>query len=332
MVISPLMALLIAAAAASLVALAEWIHTRRIKRVSALAFGPTNTPAAWTRVVIPARVMAAGCATWGLIMLLVLDPQVQQNETVREASKHLLIALDASPSMYLKDAGPDSEKVSRAVWAGKVVQGVLDRLDPSTTRISLVAFYTDAYPLFRETFDKEVITNALDGLPLYSAFQPGATKLQEGVQKSLELAKSWMPGTATLLVVSDGDTMTSSQRPRLPASIADTIVIGVGDPHRTMQVAGHASRQDTTSLKQLAARLGGEYHQGNEKHLSSELLDGLTMIQPRLGEASTLRDLAIMLTVWGASVLAIIGPLLSLAGQTRSWRNARGVSWTGGAA
>ena len=116
MVISPLMVLLIAIAAAVLVAVAEWMHARRIQRVASLAFGPGNQPAAWTRIAMPARVVAAGCATWGLIMLLILDPQVQQNETVREASKHLLIALDASPSMYLKDAGPDAEKVSRAVW------------------------------------------------------------------------------------------------------------------------------------------------------------------------------------------------------------------------
>ncbi|MCH2133766.1 MAG: VWA domain-containing protein [Phycisphaerales bacterium] len=323
MVISPLLALLIALAVAAVVAFAEWVHLRRISRVSRLAFGPGSRPAAWTAIAAPVRVIAAACVTWGLIMLCVLDPQVKTDEATREASKHLLIALDASPSMYLEDAGPDNTKVSRAVWAGKLVQGVLDRLDPATTRISLVAFYTDAYPIFRETFDKEVIRNALDGLPLYSAFKPGPTRLQEGVVAALDVAKPWMPGSATLLVVSDGDTLNSGERPRLPASIADTIVLGVGDPHRSMTVAGHASRQDTTSLKQLATRLGGTFHQGNEHHIPSSLLDELTMIRPRLGEDASLRDLAIILSIVGAAALALLGPALSLAGQPRSWIQAR---------
>ncbi|MDG2424328.1 MAG: VWA domain-containing protein [Phycisphaerales bacterium] len=332
MVISPMLALLIAIVVAALVAVAQWLHGRRISRVSTLAFGPGGRPAAWTSATTPLIVIAAGCVTWGLIILAVIDPRIRTDEAIREASKHLLIAFDASPSMYLEDAGPDIDKMSRASWAGEVMQGVLDRLDPATTRISLVAFYTDAYPIFRETFDKEVIRNALDGLPLYTAFKPGPTRLQEGVIKALDVAKPWMPGSATLVVISDGDTLGSSNRPHLPASIADTIVIGVGDPYRTTAVAGHASRQDTASLKQLAARLGGTFHQGNELHLPSALLDDLTMIQPRLGDEGSLRQIAIILLVCGAAILALIGPVLSLLGQPRTWMNARRLPAAGGVA
>ncbi|MCP4938152.1 MAG: VWA domain-containing protein, partial [Phycisphaeraceae bacterium] len=237
----------------------------------------------------------------------------------REASRHLLIALDVSPSMQLVDAGPDAEKESRAIRAGRIVQGVLDRLDASTTRVSLVAFYTDALPVLTETFDKEVVRNALDGLPMSTAFESGATKITEGVTKSLETARSWMPGTATLLVVSDGDELTSTAVPALPASIADVLVVGVGDPQQTMSVGGHASRQDTVSLKQLAARLGGVYHQGNTRHPPSRLLEDLTMIEPRLSDADGLRELAIYSSVAGVAALALLGPLLSIAGRPRSW-------------
>ncbi|MEE2907241.1 MAG: hypothetical protein VX527_05340, partial [Planctomycetota bacterium] len=97
-------------------------------------------------------------------------------------------------------------------------------------------------------------------------------------------------------------------------------------------VAGHASRQDTASLKQLAARLGGTFHQGNELHLPSALLDDLTMIQPRLGDEGSLRQIAIILLVCGSAVLALIGPALSLLGQPRTWMNARRLPVTGGAA
>lgn len=319
MVITPIVALWIAIAVAVLVLLAEILHHRRIRRVAHLAFGPDGRPAAWTSIASPLRVFAAAAATWGLLVLASADPAVREETPTREASRHLLIALDVSPSMQLVDAGPDAEKESRAIRAGRIVQGVLDRLDASTTRVSLVAFYTDALPVLTETFDKEVVRNALDGLPMSTAFESGATKITEGVTKSLETARSWMPGTATLLVVSDGDELTSTAIPALPASIADVLVVGVGDPQQTMSVGGHASRQDTVSLKQLAARLGGIYHQGNTRHPPSRLLEDLTMIEPRLSDGDGLRELAIHASVAGVAALALLGPLLSIVGRPRSW-------------
>ncbi|MAD20359.1 MAG: hypothetical protein CMJ52_09365 [Planctomycetaceae bacterium] len=319
MVITPLVALWIAILVGAVVVAAESLHHRRIRRVAYLAFGPRGRPAAWTSIASPLRVIAAAAATWGLLVLASADPTVREETPAREASRHLLIALDVSPSMQLVDAGSEAEKESRAIRAGRIVQGVLDRLDASTTRVSLVAFYTDALPVLTETFDKEVVRNALDGLPMSTAFESGATRITEGVVKALETARPWMPGTATLLVVSDGDELTSTSVPRLPASIADVLVIGVGDPQQTMSVGGHASRQDTVSLKQLSARLGGVYHQGNTQHPPSGLLEDLSMIEPRLSDEDGLRELAIVCAVAGVATLALIGPLLSIAGRPRSW-------------
>ncbi|MCH2136580.1 MAG: hypothetical protein MK101_08360 [Phycisphaerales bacterium] len=314
---SPTTALVIAVAAGLLVAITEWLHQRRTSRVARLAFGRRGSPAAWTAIALPLRSVAMAAMVWGMLMLATLDPKVDDDVTPLAASKHLLIAFDVSPSMHIEDAGPEESDQSRTVWAGKLVQGILDRLDPSTTRVSMLAFYTSSLPLFQETFDKEVIANALDGLPLYAAFEPGPTRLQEGVAAALDMARTWMPGTATLLVVSDGDTLTGAAPPRLPASIADVLVVGVGDPNRPQTVGGHASRQDSTSLKQLATRLGGLYHQGNTKHLPSDVLDGLTMIQPRLASATGLRELALLTSICGAAALALIGPALALAGMPR---------------
>lgn len=323
MVITPLVVIGIALAVGVVVVIGEWMHAGRMRRVGRLAFGEGGKPRRWVTIVPLLRVCAAIAVTWGLLILMSLDPRVQEVEPSRGASRHLLIALDVSPSMLLEDSGPEKEKVRRAVWAGEVVQGVLDRLDMSTTRITLVAFYTDAIPVLSETFDKVVVANALDGLQMYTAFEPGATQLQEGIEKALDLAKAWMPDSATLLVVSDGDSITAPPPARIPASIADTIVVGVGDPYRGSVVAGHNSKQDVVSLKQLATRLGGTFHQGNSKHLPSHILDGLTMIEPRVGESTGLRELALLATAMGAVVLALIGPALSLAGRPRTYAASR---------
>ncbi|MGE3109972.1 MAG: VWA domain-containing protein [Phycisphaerales bacterium] len=312
---------LIALGVLGVVSLGEWLHARRVARVARLAFGASARPALWVFAVPLARPIAAAIATWGLLFLATFDPVEIDKKPNPIASKHLLICLDASPSMQVKDAGPDREKVSRASWAGKIAQGILDRLDMESTRITIVAFYTEALPVVQETFDKEVVRNALDGLPMYVAFQPGATNIQEGVTKAMEYARRWPEQSATLLVISDGDAIKSAPPNYIPASIADTIVIGVGDPVKPSIVGGHSSRQDSMSLKQLAARLRGYYHEGNTKHLPSDVLDKLTMIKPRIGDRYGQRDLAILCTIIGCATLALVGPAMSILG--RSWTFSR---------
>lgn len=318
---SMLLASSIALAVVLVAAFAEWVHARRIARVRHLAFGRAGRPPAWARIAPPLRIAGAGAAAWGFVVLAQFDPVEVDADPAGDASRHLLICLDVSPSMQVKDAGPEIEKLSRAAWAGRIVQGVLDRMDMTETRISVVGFYTDALPLVTETTDKEVIRNALDGLPMYVAFEPGPTDIAKGLMKTFEIAKPWARDSTMLLIVSDGDA-SATVPPPVPSSIADVIVIGVGDPVKSTVVGGHSSRQDSASLKQIAVRLGGFYHQGNTRHLPSAVLDGLTMIAPRGRGALSVRDLALLAVAFGCSSLAFTGPLLMLFGTPRAsaWR------------
>lgn len=306
--------LIIALAVLVTVAFGEWMHRRRTARVSRLAFGIANRPALWTHCVPVVRPIAAALATWGLLFLATFDPVEIDLTPAKVASSHLLVLLDVSPSMQLKDAGAESEKISRAKRAGDVVQGILDRLDMQTTRITIVAFYTDAIAIVQDTFDKEVIRNALDGLPMYVGFEGGPTNLQRGLTVAFDIARLWPADSSTLLIVTDGD-VAASLPAALPSSIADTIVIGLGDPLKGMMVSGHNSRQDSMGLWQLAARLGGQFHDGNRKHLPSEVVQSLAMIAPRVGGLFSARDLALLSTAIGCSILALASPMLTLFGR-----------------
>lgn len=310
--------IIIAFAVLVIVGIAEWLHARRVARVARLAFGPSGRASRWTIVVAPSRTIAAALATWGLMFLVTYDPIEIDRKPAKIASNHLLVLLDVSPSMQLKDSGAEAQGISRAKRAGEVVQAVLDRLDMENTRISIVAFYTDALAIVQDTFDKEVIRNALDGLPMYTAFEPGPTDLKKGLVKAFEIARLWPADSATLLIVTDGDVATGIPSV-IPSSIADTIVVGLGDPVKSSDVNGHASRQDTMGLRQLATRLGGFYHDGNRKHLPSEVVNSLTMIAPRVGGNWSVRDLALLAVGIGCSTLAFIGPLLTFFGRPRSF-------------
>ncbi len=310
--------IIIAFAVLVIVGIAEWLHARRVARVARLAFGPSGRASNWTIVVAPSRTIAAALATWGLMFLVTYDPIEIDRKPAKIASNHLLVLLDVSPSMQLKDSGAEAQGISRAKRAGEVVQAVLDRLDMENTRISIVAFYTDALAIVQDTFDKEVIRNALDGLPMYTAFESGPTDLKKGLVKAFEIARLWPADSATLLIVTDGDVATGIPSV-IPSSIADTIVIGLGDPVKSTNVNGHASRQDTMGLRQLATRLGGFYHDGNRKHLPSDVVNSLTMIAPRVGGNWSVRDLALLAVGIGCSTLAFIGPLLTFFGRPRSF-------------
>ena len=302
--------LLVALAAAAIVALAEWRHAARVRRVARLAFGPGGQPAAWARLAPAIRVAGALLATFGAMVLLRFDPIETEFEPNPRAARQLLVVLDVSPSMNLSDAGPGNEKRMRGVWAGEVLRGILDRLDMQDTRVSLIACYTKAVPMLRDSSDKELVANLMDGLPLYTAFTAGETDLQSGIDAAYEMAKGWARRSTTLVVVTDGDLSSPLSPGPRPASIADAIVIGVGDPNRATQIAGHASRQDQWVLKSLAAKLGAHYHEGNTRHLPSEVLESLASIAPRISDAIGVRELGLVSLATGSAMLGLIGPLL----------------------
>jgi len=104
--------------------------------------------------------------------------------------------------------------------------------------------------------------------------------------------------------------------PRPPASIDKTVVIGVGDPVTGKFIDGRQSRQDVSTLRQIAARLGGTFHNGNEKHLASSLISELTQLKEEPGILKlTLREYALLACAVGSALLAILPLLLHRFGS-----------------
>ena len=315
------LALLFGLCAGGLTLLAEWLHARRLKRARYLAFGPEGRPKVWVASVPFLRVFAAASLAFALVILFEFRAQSDQEiDPDKEPSKHLVIALDVSPSMYLEDAGSDGRS-SRWARARDLLTAVMQRLDMEQTRVSVMAFYTEAKPVVIRSFDMGVVLNVLDGLPLEHAFEVGKTQLQAGVQAAIDLTRGWPPGSTTLIVVSDGDAVGGAAMPRRTPAIADVLVLGVGDPYRGAEVAGRTSRQDHESLQRLAVRLEGSYHDGNVLHLPSDIVHALTASLPQVTTPSELRNIALALVGFSTSLLALIPWLLSLGGGSRSSRS-----------
>jgi Ca-activated chloride channel family protein len=308
--------LLITAAAMAALALAEWLHARRLQRVAYLAFGPAAAPRSWTQLTPFLRVLAVGAITWGLIELLSIGASPLEALTSKDPRTlhHLVIALDVSPSMHLLDAG-GRENLSRGDRAREVLRSILSRLDTRRTRVSIIAFYTEAKPVVVDTFDAEVIANILADLPLEHAFSAGPTDLYSCVREAATLAKDWREGSATLLVVSDGDTLPTTEIPVLPRAYSSVLTLGVGSATRGMFIDGHTSRQDSQALERLALRLRGRYFNVNSRHLpTGEVMATVSALPPDDKPGIDRRQLAVALVASGSAVLAVLPLLLALAG------------------
>jgi len=313
---------LTALAALALTALAEWLHARRVRRVAALAFGPGGAPREWVGIVPIARTVAVALLTWGLVTLFLLDPKILRPEKRPEGGyRHLIILLDVSPSMQLSDAGPGGQQ-TRAKRAAEILMSIMNRIALEQCRVSVVAFYNGAKPVVIDTSDPEVVRNILNDLPLDQAFPVGKTRILDGIKEACDLAKDWRAGSTTLIIASDGDSVPDSGMPALPPSIAQVLVIGVGDARLGKFIDGHQSRQDSSTLRQVATRLRGTYHDGNEKHLPSPQLSALSAALPMREEKQTgRRELAIAATAVGGTLLALLPVALALVGS--GWRAGR---------
>jgi Ca-activated chloride channel family protein len=250
---------------------------------------------------------------------LFVPPKIHKSDEIPpEEWRHLLLVHDVSPSMLLKDAGPNAD-MSRAARAKELVDSLFERVPIGKFRVSVIATYNGAKPVVEDTTDLEVVRHILTEVDMRYAFKAGSTRLFDGIAEAARIAKPWRIGSALLVIVSDGDTVPATGMPELPPSISGTLVIGVGDNVAGKFIAGHQSRQDESTLRQVAIRLNGEFHNGNKRHVPSNVIAAAAAdARKPLIEQLTLREYALIAVAAGSALLALLPLLLHLFGT--SWR------------
>lgn len=318
---------IVTAIAFALSLLAEWLHWRRTRRLAGLAFGPSRRPTLLGQLSPWIRVASQTGLAWGLAMLMSLEPRTVGGVDVNpQQPRHVVILLDVSPSMRLQDAGNDKQLV-RMQRARELIESLFDRVPIQQYRLSVIAFYDKAIPVVIDTKDIEVVKNCFADIPLHYAFKGKQTNLFAGLEAAANLARPWNPQSTILIVVTDGDTVPATGMPKLPASIARTLLVGIGDPISGKFIDGRQSRQDVSTLRQVANRLGGEFHNGNEQHISTAAIQRLTAQNGKKGfRELTLRDYALLAVIAGGAVLALLPLALHYFG-TR-WRPGKEVALT----
>lgn len=310
---------IIAFAVLALLAVAETLHARRVARMSRLAFGFGGKAAHWTAIAPALRVLAGGLIAWGLASLYFEKPKIfKAREAQPNQQKHVIIVWDVSPSMKLADAGGDGTMM-RSKRAAELMRSFFQRVPMELVRLSLIATYTESKPVVVDTRDVAVVQNILEDLPLSHAFPSGKTNLFSGIAEAARIAAAWERDSTTVIVLSDGDTIPASGMPRLPVSIKDVVLAGVGDARAGKFINGHQSRQDAAALQQMAIRLRGTYHDGNARQLPSDLLRRITALpEESVFEKLTRREYALAALGFGSFTFAILPWLLLRFGS--AWR------------
>lgn len=305
-----MVSLYVLAAAVVLALIGEVLHQRRVHRLARLAFGPTGAPAGWVRLVPFLRVLAHGGLGWGLCTLLLIEPRVHRSDEVPDEEwRHLLLVMDVSPSMLLRDAGQKGDQ-SRMERARDLLDSLFERVPIGKFKISVIATYNGAKAVVEDTKDFELVRHLLTQVDMRYAFKAGSTRLFDGIAEAARIAKPWRLKSALLVIVSDGDTVPASGMPDLPPSIGGTLVIGVGDHVTGKFLAGHQSKQDASTLRQVAIRLGGEFHNGNKRHVPSDILAAASAdARKPLLERLTEREYALLAIAVASALLAGL-PLL----------------------
>ncbi|HEX4609095.1 MAG TPA: vWA domain-containing protein [Urbifossiella sp.] len=297
-------------------AAAEALHFARVLRVAPLAFGPGGARLGAAAAAGVFRVVSLAAAAWGLTVLLLLPPKAHKAGEIKENEyRHLVLVLDVSRSMEVEDAGPGGTQ-KRSARAADLIQSFFERVTAERYKTTVVAVASDAKPVVVDTTDREVVRNILTELPMRHAFKPGETNLFAGLEEAARQAKPWPPGSAVLMVVTDGDTVPATGMPKMPASIGNNVVmVGVGNPNVGKSLGGHTTRQDVSTLRQVATRLNGAYHDGNEKQLTTELVSRIDeRAKPKGGDKWTAREYALLTLGLGAGVFGLLPLALGLIG------------------
>jgi Ca-activated chloride channel family protein len=304
----------LAALSAGVALAAELWHTRRVGAVARLAFGPSGKPSPWVATLPYLRALAVGLLAWGLAVLLQVEPKSFRARAVGENDlRHIILVMDVSPSMKLEDAGKEG-KESRRKRAQVLLQSFFRRISTEQFRLSFIAVYNGAKPVVVDTRDSGVINNFLDGLDMHYAFDSGKTKLLDGISEAFKIAKPWRNDSTTIVLVTDGDTVPPTGMPERPRSVSGALVVGVGDPRTGTFIDGRQSRQDVPTLRQLALRLGGEYHDGNQKHLPTSMIRSVIVSDGEGARQLGRREYALVACATGSALLAVLPLCLAYLG------------------
>ncbi|MEM6910582.1 MAG: VWA domain-containing protein [Verrucomicrobiota bacterium] len=296
--------------------------------------------------------VAVGLAS---ILIALARPQFgESRETVYQAGRNVLLAIDCSNSMLVEDLSPN-----RLVRAKLAANDLLDALPGD--RVGLITFAGTAFLEAPFTIDHRAVRSTIDQIETDNIPQ-GGTHFGALLDLALESAEKTSRSQDILIILSDGEAHEGeitdySERLRQEELVIITVGVGtreggiVPDPAQSGQFlrdqGGHPvlSRLETESLVQLASLSPNGLYQPllGDTPLEQTIMEAISLVEEeRFGTREVVRKeesfqpfvLAGLLLLASSllvpvrlrpslSLLLLLGISLPLLGQDQAWENLR---------
>jgi Ca-activated chloride channel family protein len=251
----------------------QWSQVSTVLQRSLL---PTRWAESWRALLL---LSAYACALFGFasptVHTLVWEP------TWERVSLGLLV--DVSPSMGAAASPGSGQEISRLAMLQDVVQDLIEHL-PDGVRVGVIAFAGVAVPIVPEaSADHQAVLAKVRRLDTHFIRNPGtalSSAIQQGLALFVDPAQGEQPTTASLILLSDGDTtITPSLRRTVTQTSIPIYTLGIGSPRPTripdanapggfmVNAQGHplTTRVNAAVLRFIAERTGGTYYPFTER-------------------------------------------------------------------
>ena len=245
--------------------------------------------------VIPKFILRS--ALFALIMIALLGPSFgSDSKEVKSIGKDIMIAIDLSNSMNAIDVQP-----SRLEKIKNELSNIIEEFN--SDRIGLIIFSSEAFVQCPLTYDQSALnlfTETLSSRLVPNTGTDFGPALSLALDK-LDVEKSSLEAKAKIIIlISDGEDFgdkTSTVRAEIRDQGIKLFTLGVGTTQGSKIQDGNGFKKDQegvdvvsklnrNSLKELAARTGGEYFEINQRQNDvSRLINSINSVEGQLRDA-----------------------------------------------
>lgn len=279
-----------------------WLVWRGVR-----AAAPSTALRLPTRAAPPAQALHARAPRVALILLALAwlallaaaaRPQwVGPPQALRRSGRALMLAVDISGSMSLKDMSLGGHAVSRFAAVEAIAGDFISRRKGD--RVGLILFGSKAYMITPLTFDRGAVRAQLDGAAVGLA--GSETAIGDAIGVAVRRLDALPARSRVLVLLTDGVNNAGSITPRHAARIAKAAgvriyTIGIGATRMSVQSffgtqwVNPSADMDASTLKLIAHETGGRFYRATDTRQLAEAYRDIGHLEPAVQSHVTLRE------------------------------------------
>ncbi|NII09819.1 VWA domain-containing protein [Oleiagrimonas sp. C23AA] len=289
-------------------------------RALRLPYQVLQTSAPGPRARTPRLVVMLLALAWLGAVAAAARPQwVGPPQAIKRSGRALMLAVDISGSMALKDMRVGGHPVSRFADVEAIAGDFISRRQGD--QMGLILFGSQAYLVTPLTFDLSAVRAQLDGAAVGLAGRE--TAIGDAVAVAVRRLRKLPAKARVLILLTDGVNTAGALDPKTAIQLAKAAgvriyTIGIGATH--MQVQGFFGSQvvnpsadlDTDMLTHMASETGGKFFRATDSHQLAEAYRAIDRLEPVAHDNVVVRERDELFR-WPLGAALVLGLMTALA-------------------